>query len=505
MVARVFTNTLGADDDLVEKTLGDWLGLKFGVVSLAAGATALMRSVYQAGGVATDPGGVVRKRRIAPGEHCGQWILLPTDAPDWASDPGRLWSAAGRAERQWNAQEARILDVQIPRGFPETAIPDLVHAINGEYAEGGLAVQVDYHVSPARDGDPNPHLHGLISTRTLGENGFAPTKVAARHWNTIFRQDGGRAIRRKVAVAINSVAAKHGIDLRVNSEPNRMRGLPVPEPRLPRSVFRKPNTAYAREKLAEIDRHRVLRGKWNVASDNAHRADADAKATEYAIAMKRATMACVAPLTRIHTNPRLAEKCQSTAELAWIHGCNVASVEDHKGFVFINFVQAQIIVEPDKAFIDGRIDEEVGDFVGELAADLGWELVEVLAANREEQALLRRSVRRMSRSLDPRLFQIAALQGDPNVINALKSMALGAEEEAERRGENFLDDPSVSRSTQRVKKALLTGSDLDQGPSADFTAWDIFHARLEIDAVALSQQARRLKMPNQTRTDAPRI
>ena len=140
------------------------LGLKMGVVSRGDGATADMRSVYQAGGVAIDPGGVARPRQIAPGEHRGQWVLIPQDAPDRLRDPKRLWAEAARAERQWNAQEARILDVQIPRGFPETAIDDLVHAVYDEYVEGGLAAQVDYHVSPARDGGSNPHLHGLLST-----------------------------------------------------------------------------------------------------------------------------------------------------------------------------------------------------------------------------------------------------------------------------------------------------------------------------------------------------
>ena len=485
------------------------LGMKMGMVSRGDGATAQMRSIYQAGGVATDPSGVARSRQIAPGEHRGQWLLIPKDAPEWASDRQRLWSEAGRAERQWNAQEARVLDIQVPREFPEAAIGDLVHAVYDRFVEGGLAVQVDHHVSPARDGRENPHLHGLISTRPVAPSGFARTKTAARTWNAVFREDGGRAIRRQIAAAINAVAERHGLDLRTDPRTNAERELPAPEPHLPRSVFRAPGTAYARKKLADLDRHRALRADWDRAADEARRDQAVFDGIEQALVAKRAAMPSISPRRQTLSDARLVDKCESAANIARLFGAPVTGFEVvNENTVFVSCAEAEICVQADRAYVDGPVDQEVADFLGELAADLGWERVEVSGgAEPREGAILRNSVRWMGRGLDPREFHIGALSADPDVDDALKacSAAIGGSAQPEKALMHFLDTRRVTTSTQRVLAALLSGSDLGDERYETFELWDLYRARLELGAMAVNQRAWALQARNSSRLEGPQV
>lgn len=475
--------------------MGDWLGLKYGVVSCSAGETAAEHSAYQAGGRAVDMHSVARERRLGPGEHVRQWVLAPRNAPAWAKDPGRLWREAARAERQWNAQQARFLDLQIPREFPEAAIDDLVHALYDRCVKDGLVVQVDYHVSLARDGGRNPHLHGLISTRRIGPGGFERTKTAARIWNTIFRDDGGREIRRFVAEAVNGVAAQHGGVLHIDPRPNWERGLPAPEPRLPRSVVRKTGTAYASGKIAERDRHRALRAEWNVARDKANRAEVDVDALKRAIAAKRAAMPSIAPVAPT-LGAAFVEKCQTAVDFAPLYGWSVAGFEvKSERAVIIAFAEAELIVEPDRAFIDGLVDEDVCDFLGGLVADLGWDVVNVFAADRNEQVRLRRSIRRTGRSRDPRTFEIAALYGDRNVADVIEAFraTAGANLAGETNRKEYFSQHGISPSTRQIFDVLLAEQDLEDELFQSMDTAAIYRARVEMRGVWLSQCAQRLK------------
>ena len=429
---------------------------------------------------------------------------MPDDAPDWANEIGCLWREAGRIERQWNAQEARFLDLQIPREFPEAGINDLVHAVYDRFVEDRLAAQVDYQISLARDGGRNPHLHGLISTRRIGPAGFEPTKTGARIWNTIFRDDGGRGMRRHLASALNEVAARRGVILHIDPRPNWERGLPAPEPRLPRSVIRKPKTEYASRKIAEVDRHRALRAEWEAARDEANRADAEVEAIECALAAMRAAMPTIAPPRPSLRGAALVDKCEAVVDLARLFGAPVGAMEVvQENIVYISCEGAGIIVEPDRVHVDGRLNEVVGDLLGELAADLGWDAVTVSATNQDDQELLRRSIRRKRCSLDPRVFQIAAVYHDLNVADVVKTCT--AQIDPERSLERLFHNERMSPSTRKVMTALVAGSELEDDSFAGLTDADFFFARWEIGAVAIAEQAKKLKLRKPQQPDVPRV
>ena len=319
----------------------------------------------------------------------------------------------------------------------------------------------------------------------------------------------GRAIRIKVAAAINSVAEKHGLDLRVDPGTNAERGLPAPEPRLPRSVFRKPDTAYARNKLADLDRHRALRADRDKAAEKVRRDEADYETITRALLAKRAVMPSIAPPEPTLLGARLVEKCELAADFARLCGAPVAGLEVlQENTVFISCAGAEITVESGRAYVDGRLNEAVGDFLGELAADLGWEQVEVSGgAAPEEGAILRNSVRRMGRGLDPREFQISALHGDPDVDDALRicASAIGGSARPEQALAHFLATRQVTTSTQGVAAALLSGADLGNADLGALDFREIHRARLELSAIAVSQRAQTLKARNHVQLDTRHV
>jgi len=241
-----------------------WIGVSFGAVSRARGASALERSRYQA---ETEVSHATFSPPIVAGsaEPIGHWLLLPDGAPAWSGDRIALWTCAAQAEKRYDAQEARFLDVTWPRQLPLTHVAEAVDLIYGRFRDAGLAVQVDLHIKEARDGLPNPHLHGLISTRLLGRDGFRAYKF--RELSDWFHNAGGRAARRHVADALNEIAARHCHSIVFDSRSNAARGLPIAEDRLPRSYIRRPDTIAARDLLARQDQQRQERHDYWVTHD----------------------------------------------------------------------------------------------------------------------------------------------------------------------------------------------------------------------------------------------
>ncbi|BAI72026.1 Ti-type conjugative transfer relaxase [Azospirillum sp. B510] len=112
-----------------------------------------------------------RKRHITDA-----FILVPADAPAWASDRGALWGAVERAEKRRDASLWREIEVSLPRDLPPEAYRPLLEQALAPYVAAGLAADVCVHCPPAADGGPQPHAHVMITTRALGQDGFAARK-----------------------------------------------------------------------------------------------------------------------------------------------------------------------------------------------------------------------------------------------------------------------------------------------------------------------------------------
>lgn len=170
------------------------------------------------------------------------FILVPTNAPAWASDRGELWNRVEAGEKRRDAQVAREIEVSIPRDLPESEWWAFAEAVCADYVAAGAVVDIGIHCPADVYGDPQPHFHAMLTLRELDEStpsGFAKTKNAAV--NAIFtsggRHGGGergdtlKAERERVAGIMNDFLARAGSSRRASHLSNAARGIDrEPEP-----------------------------------------------------------------------------------------------------------------------------------------------------------------------------------------------------------------------------------------------------------------------------------
>ncbi|RWE18181.1 MAG: MobA/MobL protein, partial [Mesorhizobium sp.] len=134
------------------------------------------------------------KHRDAPEHH---EVLLPGGAPAALSSSDALWNAAEAMERRKDAQLARELVLALPAN-QELGHDDRVELARSfaieHFVSKGLAVQLDVHAPHGAESEgerANYHAHLLITTRRLGEDGFAAKK--ARDLDPVIKRSAGRA------------------------------------------------------------------------------------------------------------------------------------------------------------------------------------------------------------------------------------------------------------------------------------------------------------------------
>ncbi|MER8555988.1 AAA family ATPase [Mesorhizobium sp. M1217] len=135
------------------------------------------------------------KHREAPEHH---EVLLPEGAPSELASSDALWNAAEAMEKRKDAQLARELVLALPAN-QELDHDDRVELARSfaqeHFVSKGLAVQLDVHAPHGAESEgerANYHAHLLITTRRLGEDGFAAKK--ARDLDPVIKRGGGRAI-----------------------------------------------------------------------------------------------------------------------------------------------------------------------------------------------------------------------------------------------------------------------------------------------------------------------
>jgi hypothetical protein len=229
---------------------------EFDVVQRSRGGCARHMSAYQLRGRYTAPSGKTVDYS-SRGDHVATVMLAPAGAPDWAKDPNEYWHRAALAEKRWDAQEARIIQLSLPRGLSRAHWVDIARRLAIPFVKHGLVVQADIHCTTASDGGENPHVHFLISMRPLHEGRFAAKKD--RHFNARFHARA-QALREEFAEFLNAYCKRLGVAYHADSRSNADRGLPLAEPNLPRwnfAVFKR--TGQKTALLEQRDRERALR------------------------------------------------------------------------------------------------------------------------------------------------------------------------------------------------------------------------------------------------------
>lgn len=142
-------------------------------ISRSQGRSATGAAAYRSGTRIDDERtGTVHDYRRRRGVEA-TFLLLPADAPDWASDRARLWNAAERAETRKNSTVAREFEIALPAELDAGERRRLAADFARELvARHGCAADVAIH-RPGRTGDQrNHHAHVLLTTRRLTAAGF---------------------------------------------------------------------------------------------------------------------------------------------------------------------------------------------------------------------------------------------------------------------------------------------------------------------------------------------
>ena len=142
-------------------------------ISRSHGRSATAAAAYRSGARITDERtGVIHDYQRRTGVEAAV-LVLPANAPDWASDRARLWNAAEQAETRKNSTVAREFEIALPAeldaGERQRLAVDFAREL---VARHGCAADVAIH-RPGRAGDQrNHHAHVLLTTRRLTAVGF---------------------------------------------------------------------------------------------------------------------------------------------------------------------------------------------------------------------------------------------------------------------------------------------------------------------------------------------
>ena len=154
------------------------LCFKIGAVRRRAGASLTSKVAYFARRRLTDPrtGQTWNYTR----RHDLEWTetLLPANAPKNVRNEQQLIAMMEAAEKRVDARTANTLVLSIPRYLPRTEWRDFARAfLTAEFTQKGLPAIYAIHNDQALDGGENPHIHVVISTRTIAEDGLSAKKV----------------------------------------------------------------------------------------------------------------------------------------------------------------------------------------------------------------------------------------------------------------------------------------------------------------------------------------
>ncbi len=142
-------------------------------VSRSAGRSSTAAAAYRAGAKITDDrtGEIHDYRRRAGVESAD--LILPTGAPAWAGDRGKLWNAAEKSENRKNSTVAREFEIALPAELDAVGRKKLAHDFAREIADRhGCAVDVAIHAPGGKGDNRNHHAHLLCTTRRLTADGF---------------------------------------------------------------------------------------------------------------------------------------------------------------------------------------------------------------------------------------------------------------------------------------------------------------------------------------------
>lgn len=177
-------------------------------------------------------------------------IFLPDGSPSHFCDLQRLCNEIDGAERRYDARTAREFIGSLPNELPQHELSRIVEEyVEENFTVCGLCAVAAIHqgkneADPSRD---NPHTHILVSTRTVGPDGFNTRKNP--EWD---KRTYVKFWREQWAEVQNRAYERNGLPIRVSHESLEVQGNRSREPTI---------------HLSRIDWQRELKGEHTPAGD----------------------------------------------------------------------------------------------------------------------------------------------------------------------------------------------------------------------------------------------
>ena len=174
-------------------------------------------------------------------------VMLPDGAPEHLRDRERLWNEVEAVEVRKDAQLAREVEFALPRELDQAEGIRLAREfVKAEFVDRGMIADLNVHWDIGADGMPKPHAHVMLTTRSVGEEGFGP-KV--RDWN---RTDLLERWRESWGEHVNRRLAELDIDARVDHRSFERQGIDLePQHKIGPAAARRPGQGLESERLDE--------------------------------------------------------------------------------------------------------------------------------------------------------------------------------------------------------------------------------------------------------------
>lgn len=302
------------------------------------------------------------------GEHVAGGVMLPPGAPAAMVDRATLWDAAAKAERRWDGCPARLVEVALPRDTAREHWADMARAIAQPYVDQGAAVQWDVHCPMGSDGQPQPHVHLIVSTRPLGPDGFGARKLPETPW----RAKRGREMRAAIADRLNGCLRAQGYDIHIDPRTHKERGVDMPPPE--RNVPKRSWEAYK----ADPDHPAAAPVRGTLADRQARR--------QLRAAQRAATQATaeIAALGAEYDRRAVGLRPKDRQRVPWsddwlppVGGAVTAVERDAKGAVLRLADGGRVLDRGNRLTLAGQVTDAGLDALAAQAARHGWGEVEV--------------------------------------------------------------------------------------------------------------------------------
>jgi len=191
------------------------------IISRGKGQSAIAAAAYRSGERLRDEQAGEQKFYQTRAERIEfTEIMAPKEAPEWAHDRNALWNHAERAEKRKDAQLAREIEVSLPHELTPQQREWLVKDFAREaFVRKGYAVDIAIHAPDKESDQRNHHAHLMVTRRTLGAEGFAPTKDWKRNPQELAEW------REQWAHLANRHLERHGHDARIDHRSLKEQGI----------------------------------------------------------------------------------------------------------------------------------------------------------------------------------------------------------------------------------------------------------------------------------------